>query len=119
MNTKLWDKGFSLDKKIEEFTVGKDREMDLELTRYDILGAVAHAEMLAHIGLLTTDEFERLRTELQILYQKADELVIEEGVEDIHSQIELLLTQNLGDIGKKIHTGRSRNDQILLDLKLF
>lgn len=119
MSTKLWDKGTSVDHKIEKFTIGKDRELDLELTRYDILGSVAHIRMLHQIDLLTTEETQKLIETLQDFYKDADSLQIEPGVEDIHSQIELLLTEKLGEIGKKIHSGRSRNDQVLLDLKLF
>src|SRR5699024_1576819 len=95
------------------------RKLDLQLTRYDILGSVAHAKMLAHIGLLTAEEFEQLKAELHTLYQNADEVTLADGVEDIHSQVEFMLTQKLGDTGKKLHSGRSRNDQVLLDLKLF
>lgn len=119
MNTKLWDKGFSINQKIELFTIGNDRKLDLQLTRYDLLGSAAHAKMLAHIGLLTTEEFEQLRTELHTLYKKSDDITLADGVEDIHSQIEFILTQKLGSSGKKLHSGRSRNDQVLLDLKLF
>lgn len=118
---KLWDKGISVHKAIEAFTVGKDRELDLYLAPYDIAGSLAHIRMLESIGLLTHDEWEGMDKELKVLYQKAlkSEIVIDEGIEDIHSQIEFLLTQKLGDTGKKIHSGRSRNDQVLLDLKLF
>lgn len=118
---KLWDKGSSVDKNIEKFTVGKDRDLDLFLASYDIAGSIAHIKMLETIGLLTADELVLLEKELKNLYQKAvkGEIKIDEGVEDIHSQIEFLLTGKLGDIGKKIHSGRSRNDQVLLDLKLF
>ena len=106
---------------IEKFTVGKDREMDLYLAKYDILGSMAHITMLQSIGLLTADELKTLLKELKEIYRQAEkgEFVIEEGVEDVHSQVEMLLTSKLGDIGKKIHSGRSRNDQVLVDLKLF
>ena len=106
---------------IEKFTVGKDREMDLYLAKYDILGSMAHITMLQSIDLLTADELKELLKELKEIYRQAEkgEFVIEEGVEDVHSQVEMLLTSKLGDIGKKIHSGRSRNDQVLVDLKLF
>ena len=106
---------------IEHFTVGKDREMDLYLAKYDVLGSMAHITMLESIGLLTKDELQQLLTALKSIYKEADSgrFVIEEGVEDVHSQVELMLTRQLGDIGKKIHSGRSRNDQVLVDLKLF
>jgi len=106
---------------IERFTVGKDREMDLYLARYDVLGSMAHITMLESIGLLTKDELQQLLAALRAIYKEAEagRFVIEEGVEDVHSQVELMLTRQLGDIGKKIHSGRSRNDQVLVDLKLF
>ncbi len=118
---KLWEKNINVDAKIEAFTVGKDREMDLFLAKYDVLGSIAHIRMLKSVGLLAADELELLEAELKKIYQIADkgEFVIEEGVEDIHSQVEQILTGKLGDTGKKIHSGRSRNDQVLLDLKLF
>ena len=108
-------------KEIEKFTVGRDREMDLYLAKYDVLGSMAHITMLQSIDLLTADELKVLLKELKTIYQQAEkgEFVIEEGVEDVHSQVEMLLTRKLGDIGKKIHSGRSRNDQVLVDLKLF
>ena len=106
---------------IEHFTVGKDREMDLYLAKYDVLGSMAHITMLESIGLLAKDELQQLLTALKSIYKEADSgrFVIEEGVEDVHSQVELMLTRQMGDIGKKIHSGRSRNDQVLVDLKLF
>ncbi|RKD98695.1 argininosuccinate lyase [Marinifilum flexuosum] len=118
---KLWDKGVQVDKKIEQFTVGMDRELDLELAAFDVLGSLAHIEMLQSIGLLEKKELKLIQEELRKIYSsiKNDAFVIEDGIEDVHSQIEYLLTQALGDIGKKIHSGRSRNDQVLLDLKLF
>ncbi|GHS96723.1 argininosuccinate lyase [Bacteroidia bacterium] len=118
---KLWQKNKEVDKAVEKFTVGKDREMDLYLAKSDILGSMAHITMLESIGLLTSAELQELLAELKNSYQLADsgQFVIEEGVEDVHSQVELMLTRKLGDIGKKIHSGRSRNDQVLLDLKLF
>ena len=106
---------------IEHFTVGKDREMDLYLAKYDVLGSMAHITMLESIGLLSKDELTQLLAALKSIYADAasGRFVIEEGVEDVHSQVELMLTRQLGDIGKKIHSGRSRNDQVLVDLKLF
>ena len=118
---KLWTKNVSMTKEIEKFTVGRDREMDLYLAKYDVLGSMAHITMLQSIDLLTADELKVLLKELKTIYQQAEkgQFVIEEGVEDVHSQVEMLLTRKLGDIGKKIHSGRSRNDQVLVDLKLF
>ena len=121
MAQKLWEKNVQVDKEVETFTVGKDREMDLYLAKYDVLGSMAHITMLESIGLLTKEELTALLAELKNIYVVADsgEFVIEEGVEDVHSQVELMLTRRLGDVGKKIHSGRSRNDQVLLDLKLY
>lgn len=121
MATKLWEKSVEVNKDIERFTVGRDREMDLYLAKYDVLGSMAHITMLETIGLLTADELNLLLAELKTIYTQAErgDFVIEEGVEDVHSQVELMLTRRLGDVGKKIHSGRSRNDQVLLDLKLF
>ena len=121
MAQKLWEKNVKVDQKVDAFTVGKDREMDLYLAKYDVLGSMAHITMLESIGLLTKDELSALLVELKKIYHLADEgqFVIEEGVEDVHSEVELLLTRRLCDVGKKIHSGRSRNDQVLLDLKLF
>jgi len=119
---KLWQKeGVSTAEQIERFTVGRDREMDLYLAPFDVLGNLAHAQMLETIGLLSKDELNLLTVELKTIYQQsqAGQFVIEDGVEDVHSQVELLLTRTLGDVGKKIHSGRSRNDQVLVDLKLF
>jgi argininosuccinate lyase len=118
---KLWDKGTSVNSLIENFTVGKDREMDLYLAKFDVLGSIAHAKMLTTINLLTKAEFAELQAELVQIYQiiEKGDFKIEDGVEDVHSQVELMLTRKLGDTGKKIHSGRSRNDQVLLDLKLF
>lgn len=118
---KLWSKGLEPDKMIEEFTVGRDRDLDLSLARYDVQGSKAHIRMLEKIGLLTPEEWEKLDNGLDEI---ADEISrgqfeIEPGVEDVHSQVEFMLTRKLGDIGKKIHSGRSRNDQVLVDLKLF
>ena len=119
--TKLWEKSTQVNAKIEAFTIGLDRKMDVFLAKYDVLGSMAHIRMLESVGLLRKDELESLLTELKNIYQLADEgkFTIESGVEDVHSQVEMLLTEKLGDIGKKIHSGRSRNDQVLLDLKLF
>ena len=118
---KLWEKDFEINSEIERFTVGRDREMDLYLAPYDVLGSMAHITMLESIGLLGKDELPVLLRELRDIYGQAvrGEFVIEEGIEDVHSQVELMLTRKLGDMGKKIHSGRSRNDQVLVDLKLF
>lgn len=121
MPTKLWEKNIAVNEVIERFTVGHDRELDLYLAKYDVLGSMAHITMLEHIGLLRRDELEALLAELRAIYAEAEagRFAIEEGVEDVHSQVELMLTRRLGDTGKKIHSGRSRNDQVLVDLKLF
>ena len=121
MAQKLWEKNVQVDHEVDIFTVGKDREMDIYLAKYDVLGSMAHITMLESIGLLTKEELNVLLAELRNIYAVADrgEFIIEEGIEDVHSQVELMLTRRLGDMGKKIHSGRSRNDQVLLDLKLF
>lgn len=121
MANKLWEKNFSVSQEIENFTVGKDRQLDLLLARYDVLGSLAHCKMLESIGLLTSEERQRIRQGLLGIYSAAmtGTFRIESDVEDVHSQVELILTRELGDMGKKIHSGRSRNDQVLLDLKLF
>lgn len=121
MATKLWEKSTQVNAKIEAFTVGRDREMDVFLAKYDVLGSMAHIRMLESVGLLEATELDALLTELKNIYKIADsgQFSIEEGVEDVHSQVEMLLTRKLGDMGKKIHSGRSRNDQVLVDLKLF
>ncbi len=121
MATKLWEKNVQLNKEIERFTVGRDRELDVFLAKYDVLGSMAHITMLESIGLLAADELKILLEELRKIYKLADEgkLVIEDGIEDVHSQVELMLTRKLGVVGKKIHSGRSRNDQVLVDLKLY
>ena len=118
---KIWQKNIDVNKDIETFTVGKDRELDLEMAAFDVLGSLAHAEMLESIGLLTADELLSIQKELKNIYSEieAGNFVIESTVEDVHSQIEWLLTQRIGEAGKKIHSGRSRNDQVLVDLKLF
>jgi len=119
--SKLWDKGFNVDEKIDKFTVGKDRELDIYLAPYDIMGTMAHITMLESAGLLAKDELDILLKELKVLHSEAvaGNFVIEDDVEDVHSQVELMLTRKLGDIGKKVHTGRSRNDQVMVDIKLF
>lgn len=121
MANKLWEKNFEVNKEIERFTVAKDRDMDLYLAKYDVLGSMAHITMLESIGLLEKDELDKLLVELKNIYAicESGKFRIEEGVEDVHSQVELMLTQKLGDMGKKIHSGRSRNDQVLIDLKLY
>ncbi|MCQ2268166.1 MAG: argininosuccinate lyase [Bacteroidaceae bacterium] len=121
MASKLWEKSVQMTAEIERFTVGRDREMDLYLAKHDVLGSMAHTTMLETIGLLTAEELKLILAELKEIYAVAErgEFLIEDGVEDVHSQVELMLTRKLGDVGKKIHSGRSRNDQVLLDLKLF
>ena len=118
---KIWDKGFDINKKVEDFTVGNDRELDLRLAKHDIKGSMAHIKMLVKIGLLREEEEVTLITELQNILIEVEngDFKLEDDVEDIHSQIEALLTKRLGDIGKKIHSGRSRNDQVLVDIKLY
>jgi len=119
--TKLWQKDYEVETLIERFTVGKDRELDEYLAEFDVLGSLAHSRMLESIGLLSKTELSDLQKELKNIYQKikAGEFEIQEGVEDVHSQVELLLTEKLGETGKKIHAGRSRNDQVMVDLKLY
>ena len=121
MTKKLWDKGIATNKEIERFTIGHDQELDMQLAPYDVLGSMAHIIMLEKIGLLKNSELHPLLRELKTIYLQIElgSFTIEPEVEDVHSQIELLLTRSLGDLGKKIHSGRSRNDQALLDLKLF
>jgi len=118
---KLWDKGTEINQLIETFTIGRDTEMDYFLAEFDVIGSLAHITMLESIGLLTSPELALLSGELREIYKeiKAGKFVIEDGSEDVHSQVELMLTRKLGDVGKKIHSGRSRNDQVLLDLKLY
>lgn len=118
---KLWQKDKSALAAVEKFTVGNDREQDIYLAPFDVLGSLAHTKMLESVGLLTTEELDILQTELKNIYKQTQEVAfkLEDGVEDIHSQIEFMLTQKLGDVGKKIHSARSRNDQVLVDLKLF
>lgn len=121
MANKLWEKNVQVNADIDRFTVGRDREMDLFLAPYDVLGSIAHITMLESIGLLTAEELNTLTAELRHIYQDIENgnFRIEDDVEDVHSQVELLLTRQLGDMGKKIHSGRSRNDQVLVDLKLY
>ena len=121
VNMKLWQKDKTSLKEVEKFTVGKDQEMDLFLAPYDVLGSLAHITMLESIGLLTKDELQKLSKALKLIYASIEsgDFELAAGVEDIHSQVELELTNRLGDIGKKIHSGRSRNDQVLVDLKLY
>ncbi|MEX2477625.1 MAG: argininosuccinate lyase [Gracilimonas sp.] len=119
---KLWEKGIKSDEFIEKFTVGKDRELDLELAKYDVKGTLAHITMLESVGLLSAEELGQLSVELNRILDDVIEtgnFEIEDGVEDVHSQIELMLTRELGDVGKKVHSGRSRNDQVLVDVRLF
>lgn len=118
---KLWNKGTNCTDKVEAFTVGNDRDLDMSLAQYDVQGSKAHIKMLASVGLLTEDELGTLTTALDEIAEdiKTGHFTLEDDVEDIHSQIELLLTRRLGDVGKKIHAGRSRNDQVLVDIKLF
>jgi argininosuccinate lyase len=118
---KLWDKGFTVEHTIERYTVGKDRELDLYLAPYDVLGSLAHANMLQSVGLISSEELDQLKKGLRAIYEQieAGTFSIQEGVEDVHSQVELQLTQQLGDAGKRVHTARSRNDQVLVDLKMY
>ena len=118
---KLWDKGFSIDKKIEQFTVGNDRKIDLHIAKYDVQASVAHAIMLESIGILDSDELDQLKSGLVVLQNQIEEgtFVIEDQFEDVHSKIEFELTKQLGNVGKKIHTARSRNDQVLVALQLY
>lgn len=118
---KLWEKSVHVTEEIDRFTVGHDRELDLYLAKYDVLGSMAHVTMLHSIGLIADEELPVLLRELRAIYQVAEsgDFVFEDGIEDVHSQVELMLTRKLGDMGKKIHSGRSRNDQVLVDLKLF
>ncbi len=121
MSNTLWSKGTQATDLVEDFTVGNDRALDMRLATYDVIGSKAHIRMLESIGLLATDELETLTAALDRILSEieAGEFVLEDNVEDIHSQVELLLTRRLGDLGKKIHSGRSRNDQVLVDVKLF
>lgn len=119
--SKIWSKGFDADKAVLNFTVGKDRELDLRLAKYDIIGSLAHIKMLTKIGLMEVEEEAALRTELQNILKEVEKgnFALNDDAEDIHSQVESMLISKLGEVGKKIHSGRSRNDQVLVDLKLF
>jgi len=118
---KLWQKNITVNQAVDAFTVGQDRALDMNLAPFDVLGSLAHTQMLEQIGLLTQEELTLIQKELKVIYQEIiqGDFHIEEEVEDIHSQIELLLTRRIGEAGKKIHAGRSRNDQVLVDLKLY
>ena len=119
--SKLWQKETETERSVEKFTVGNDRELDHQLAAFDVLGSLAHTRMLQSIGLMDSQDLEQVQTGLKQIFQEVQEgkFSIEENVEDVHSQVELLLTRRIGDAGKKIHSGRSRNDQVLVDLKLF
>lgn len=119
--SKLWQKNTEVEKSIEIFTVGHDRVLDLQLAKFDVLGSLAHTRMLESIGLISPDELKQIQKELKNIYREVGEgdFTIQDDVEDVHSQVELLLTQRIGEAGKKIHSGRSRNDQVLVDLKLY
>ncbi len=118
---KLWQKNTEVDKTVEKFTVGRDREMDFYLAKFDVLGSLAHTQMLESIGLLTSEDLEEIQKELKNIFREieAGNFQIEDHAEDVHSQVEFMLTERIGEAGKKIHSGRSRNDQVLVDLKLF
>ena len=120
-STTLWQKDVAPNEKVSTFTVGKDKEFDVYLAKADVLGNLAHTRMLESIGLLTKDELDAVQAELKNIYKDVlnGKFKIEDHVEDVHSQVEFLLTEKLGDVGKKIHSGRSRNDQVLLDMKLY
>jgi len=119
--SKLWQKTTNVNELVESFTVGRDREFDRQMAAFDVLGSLAHTQMLQSIGLMSTEDLQLVQAELKSIYKdiQADNFEIEAGVEDVHSQVEMLLTRRIGDAGKKIHSGRSRNDQVLVDLKLF
>jgi argininosuccinate lyase len=119
--SKLWQKTTNVNELVESFTVGRDTEFDAQMAAFDVLGSLAHTQMLQSIGLMSADDLELVQRELKNIYAdvEAGNFTIEPGVEDVHSQVEMLLTQRIGDAGKKIHSGRSRNDQVLVDLKLF
>ncbi|MFA0962238.1 argininosuccinate lyase [Roseivirga sp. BDSF3-8] len=118
---KLWDKGYSIEDSIEQYTVGNDRELDMHLAKYDVIGSIAHAKMLQKTGLITQEEGQQLEEGLNAILKEVEEgtFAIQPGVEDVHSQVEMMLTERLGDTGKRIHTARSRNDQVLVDIKLY
>lgn len=119
--SKLWQKNTSTERSVDKFTVGNDREMDIMLAPFDVLGSLAHTKMLESIGLMEKEDLVQVQAELKKIYKEIQEgqFSIEPTVEDVHSQVEFLLTQRIGEAGKKIHSGRSRNDQVLVDLKLF
>src|ERR1700743_3138184 len=119
--SKIWQKSVTVDQLVESFTVGRDTEFDVQMAAFDVLGSLAHTQMLESIGLMSSDDLAAVQKKLKAIYQKAinGNFVIEQRIEDVHSQVEMLLTQRIGDAGKKIHSGRSRNDQVLVDLKLF
>src|ERR1700761_1980395 len=119
--SKLWQKTTNVNELVESFTVGRDTEFDAQMAAFDVLGSLAHTRMLESIGLMSADDLQLVQRELKNIYAdvEAGKFTIEQGVEDVHSQVEMLLTQRIGDAGKKIHSGRSRNDQGLVDLKLF
>src|ERR1700741_3772625 len=119
--SKLWQKNTNVNELVENFTVGRDREFDEQMAVFDVLGSLAHSRMLQSIGLMDEADLNLVQKELKSIYKaiRAGKFSIGEGVEDVHSQVELFLTQRIGDAGKKIHSGRSRNDQVLVDLKLF
>ena len=119
--SKIWQKSVTVNELVENFTVGRDTEFDLQMAAFDVLGSLAHTQMLESIGLMSSADLELVQRELKAIYNdiENDNFTIEPGVEDVHSQVEMLLTQRIGDAGKKIHSGRSRNDQVLVDLKLF
>jgi argininosuccinate lyase len=119
--SKIWQKTTDVNSLVESFTVGRDREFDQQMAAFDVLGSLAHTRMLQSIGLMSEDDLNLVQEELKAIYADIQQngFIIEDGVEDVHSQIELLLTRRIGEAGKKIHSGRSRNDQVLVDLKLF
>jgi len=119
--SKIWQKSITVNELVENFTVGRDTEFDAQMAAFDVLGSLAHTRMLESIGLMSSDDLALVQTELKKIYRTIEQgkFTIEPGVEDVHSQVEMLLTQSIGDAGKKIHSGRSRNDQVLVDLKLF
>jgi argininosuccinate lyase len=119
--SKLWQKTANVNELVENFTVGRDRELDAQMAAFDVLGSLAHTKMLNSVGLLSKEDLDAVQQELKVIYKdiEAGKFTIEADVEDVHSQVEMLLTRRIGDAGKKIHSGRSRNDQVLVDLKLF
>ena len=120
-NLPIWYKGVYLNEAVERFTVGNDNLMDEHIMQFDVMGTIAHVRMLQSVGLLTNEELAALERELRVMFRRMqnNDFVIEKGVEDVHSQVELILTRRLGDTGKKVHSGRSRNDQVLVDVRMF